>query len=208
MSAISGTCKRAIDIVLALLALLVLSPIMLVLAATIWITMGSPIIFRQLRPGLCGAGFTIYKFRTMTETRYLDGKALPDSLRLTRLGRFARSLSLDELPELWNVLKGDMSLVGPRPLLMEYLDLYSPGQARRHLVKPGITGLAQIEGRNSISWEERFNYDTWYVDNHNIALDLKILCLTIQRVVTRKNINQRGQATMQRFLGSGGKDGR
>jgi len=163
---------------------------------------GSPILFRQTRPGLNGNPFTLYKFRTMTDERDVDGNLLSDSERLTKIGRFLRSTSLDELPELFNVVKGDMSLVGPRPLLMQYLERYTPEQARRHEVKPGITGWAQINGRNAITWEEKFKLDVWYVDNQSLLLDLKILFLTIVSVLKREGINQLGHVTSEEFMGT------
>jgi len=164
--------------------------------------LGRPVLFRQSRPGLHERSFEIRKFRTMTDDRDTDGNLLADSERLLPFGRFLRSTSLDELPELWNVLKGEMSLVGPRPLLMEYLDLYSEEQARRHEVRPGITGWAQVNGRNALTWEEKFDLDVWYVDNHSLWLDLKILILTIARVFKREGVSQEGHATMERFQGS------
>lgn len=193
--------KRVLDVVLASVALLILSPVMLIIALAIRLTMGSPVLFRQMRPGLHGKPFVIYKFRTMLDLRDEQGNLLPDEVRLTKLGKFLRRFSLDELPELWNVLKGDMSLVGPRPLLMEYLELYTPEQARRHEVKPGITGWAQVNGRNALSWEEKFRLDVWYVDNWNLWLDLKILALTIIKVFRREGIAQPGRATVDRFNG-------
>lgn len=177
-------------------------PLSLLIALLVRSRLGSPILFRQTRPGLRGRPFTIYKFRTMTDGRDADGNLLPDSERLPLLGRILRSTSLDELPEFINVLKGDMSLVGPRPLLMEYLPLYSPEQARRHEVRPGITGWAQVNGRNAISWEEKFKLDVWYVDNKSLWLDVKILCLTVVKVFRREGISQQGQATMEKFMGS------
>lgn len=165
--------------------------------------MGKPILFRQVRPGLNGVPFTIYKFRTMKETQGADGlPAVPDDKRLTPIGKFLRSASLDELPELFNVIKGEMSLVGPRPLLMQYLNRYTPEQARRHDVKPGITGWAQINGRNAISWEDKFKLDVWYVDRRSFLLDLKIIALTVWKSIARKDINQPGHATAQEFMGS------
>jgi len=164
--------------------------------------MGSPVIFRQERPGLHGRPFRMIKFRTMRNATDAAGNPLPDAQRMTRVGTFLRSSSIDELPELWNVLRGEMSLVGPRPLLMEYLPLYSPEQARRHDVKPGITGWAQINGRNALSWDEKFALDVWYVDNRSFLLDLKILALTVKKVVVREGISQQGQATMEKFRGS------
>lgn len=164
--------------------------------------LGYPILFTQTRPGLHGKPFTIYKFRTMTDERDADGKLLPDSDRLTRLGRFLRSTSLDELPELFNVIKGEMSLVGPRPLLMQYLNRYTPEQARRHEVRPGITGWAQINGRNALSWEEKFALDVWYVDNCSLWLDIRIIALTIWKVFRREGISHQGEATMPEFKGT------
>ncbi|WP_422445596.1 sugar transferase [Thermoanaerobacterium sp. DL9XJH110] len=195
--------KRIFDFSAALIGLFLLSPLMLVIAVLIWLTMGPPIIFKQARPGLNGKLFTMYKFRTMTDVKDERGNLLPDEKRLTPLGNFLRHYSLDELPELWNVIKGDMSLVGPRPLLPEYLPLYTPEQARRHEVKPGITGWAQINGRNAITWEEKFKLDVWYVDNWNLWLDLKILWLTIVKVLHREGISAKGYATMPKFRGSG-----
>ncbi|RAR27439.1 sugar transferase [Pseudomonas sp. MDMC224] len=164
--------------------------------------LGSPIFFTQMRPGLGGKPFVMYKFRTMSDARDSEGKLLPDDQRLTRFGKFLRSTSLDELPELWNVIKGEMSLVGPRPLLMKYLELYTPEQARRHEVKPGITGWAQVNGRNALTWEEKFKLDVWYVDNWTLTLDLRILWLTILKVVRRDGISAAGHATMPEFRGS------
>lgn len=194
--------KRLLDIVAAGLGLLVLSPLLLFIAWRIRATMGSPVLFKQQRPGLHGKPFTMLKFRTMRDALDHDGNPLPDAKRITKLGRFLRSSSLDELPELWNVLKGDMSLVGPRPLLMEYLPLYNARQTRRHEVRPGITGWAQVNGRNAISWEEKFDLDVWYVDNQSIFLDIKILCLTVARVASRQGISHAGEATMSKFTGS------
>jgi lipopolysaccharide/colanic/teichoic acid biosynthesis glycosyltransferase len=176
---------------------------MILLAILIRHQLGSPVLFRQARPGLLGKPFTMIKFRSMTDQRSADGKLLPDAQRLTSLGRFLRASSLDELPELWNVLRGEMSLVGPRPLLMDYLPHYTREQARRHEVRPGITGWAQINGRNAISWEDKFVLDVWYVDNQSLALDLRILMLTVARVLSRKGINGDGEATVSRFTGSG-----
>ena len=193
--------KHFIDLVLTILVLIVLAPAMVVIALFVRVKIGSPVIFRQKRPGLSGKPFTFYKLRTMTDARDAQGNSLPDEQRLTSLGRFLRKASLDELPELWNVLKGDMSLVGPRPLLIEYLDRYTPEQARRHEVKPGITGWAQVNGRNAITWEEKFKYDVWYVDNLSLWLDLKIIFMTIIKVIKGEGINQPGQATMEEFLG-------
>lgn len=198
--------KRLLDLVLALAAILLLALPLLFVAWQIRRKLGSPVLFRQVRPGLRGVPFEMVKFRTMTNQRGPDGALLPDAQRLTRFGRLLRSTSIDELPELWNVLKGDMSLVGPRPLLMQYLPLYSPQQARRHEVRPGITGWAQVNGRNALCWEERFRLDVWYVDNHSFLLDLRILVMTLKRVFQASGINQPGQATMTPFLGSGGRD--
>jgi len=193
--------KPIFDYLLALLALMVLWPIMLATAALVRLKLGAPVIFRQQRPGLHGRPFIIYKFRTMTEARDERGKLRLDAERLTPLGRLLRATSLDELPELWNVLRGELSLVGPRPLLMQYLERYTPEQARRNEVKPGITGWSQIKGRNAVSWDERFKLDVWYVDNQSFRLDLKIMALTLVMVVKREGINQPGQATMEEFRG-------
>jgi sugar transferase EpsL len=194
-------CKRALDIAVAALGGLVAIPFAAVLMVTLRSSQGK-ILFRQLRPGLHGKPFVLYKFCTMIESRDAAGNLLSDAQRLTRAGSLVRSLSLDELPQLWNVLKGDMSLVGPRPLLMEYLSRYTPQQARRHDVRPGITGWAQVNGRNAISWEEKFRLDVWYVDNRSFALDLRILWLTFLRVATRSGISNPAHATMERFMGS------
>jgi len=193
--------KRFLDIFIVLLALLLLALPLFVLALFIRGKLGSPVLFRQHRPGLHGKPFEMVKLRTMTDGRGPDGQLLPDDVRLTPFGRFLRSTSLDELPELWNVLKGDMSLVGPRPLLMEYLPLYLPEQARRHEVRPGITGWAQVNGRNALSWEEKFALDVWYVDNQSLWLDLKILFLTVNKVLARHGVNAEGEATMPKFAG-------
>jgi len=182
--------------------LLLLAPLLLGLALLVRLAMGSPVLFCQKRPGLHGKPFVMYKFRTMRDMCDAQGNLLPDSQRLTRLGRFLRSTSLDELPELWNVLKGEMSLVGPRPLLMEYLDRYTPEQMRRHEVLPGITGWAQVNGRNAISWNERFRLDVWYVDHWSLWLDLKIIALTIWKIIRKEGISQPGQATMDKFMGN------
>jgi lipopolysaccharide/colanic/teichoic acid biosynthesis glycosyltransferase len=184
------------------LALLLLSPVLAVLAVLVRLKLGSPVLFRQQRSGLHGKPFTLVKFRSMTDRRDGQGNLLPDAERLTRFGRFLRASSLDELPELWNVLKGEMSLVGPRPLLMQYLPLYTPEQARRHEVRPGITGWAQVNGRNALSWEEKFALDVWYVDNQTLWLDLKIIFLTLLKIVKRDGINQPGAATMNPFGGN------
>ncbi len=193
--------KRFFDLAATLLGLLLIWPFLLVLALLVRIKHGPPVIFCQQRPGLHGKPFTTYKFRTMTDERDVDGKLLIDEQRLTGFGKFMRSTSLDELPELWNVLKGEMSIVGPRPLLMQYLARYTPEQARRHEVKPGITGWAQVNGRNAISWEEKFRMDVWYVDHWSLGLDLKILWLTIVKVMRREGISQPGQATAEEFMG-------
>lgn len=195
--------KRTTDIVFSFFALILLCPLLLLLATLVLIKLGSPVFFRQQRPGLHGKPFRLIKFRTMADIRDPAGGLCPDSLRLPAFGRFLRSTSLDELPELWNVLKGEMSLVGPRPLLMEYLPLYSPEQARRHEVRPGITGWAQVNGRNAISWEDKFKLDVWYVDNRSLWLDVKILRLTLRKVLARDGVSAEGSVTMQKFTGSG-----
>lgn len=194
--------KRLVDISVTLPALIILSPVMGVIGILVRLKLGSPVIFSQERPGLHGRPFLLYKFRTMTDDRDEDGNLLPDAERLTEFGKFLRSTSLDELPELWNVFKGDMSLVGPRPLLMEYLDLYSQEQARRHHVKPGLTGWAQVNGRNALTWEERFRLDAWYVDNFNFWLDMKIIFMTIVNIIKREGINHPGHVTMEKFQGT------
>jgi sugar transferase EpsL len=193
--------KRLFDVVISLLASLVFLPLLGVLALLIRLKLGTPILFRQQRPGLHGRPFTLYKFRTMTDARDNQGNLLPDADRLTRFGSFLRATSLDELPELINVLKGEMSLVGPRPLLMQYLPLYTPEQMRRHEVQPGITGWAQVNGRNALSWEEKFALDIWYVDHLSLWLDVKILLLTLLKIVKQDGINQPGEATMTPFQG-------
>jgi sugar transferase EpsL len=193
--------KRVADFIFACVALTLLSPLMGVIALMVRATLGAPVLFRQERPGLHGEPFTIHKFRTMTNRRDGQGELLPDAERLTHFGRFLRSASLDELPELMNVLKGDMSLVGPRPLLMRYLDRYTPEQMRRHEVRPGITGWAQVNGRNAITWEQKFALDVWYVDNRSMWLDLKIVALTIWKILKREGISQQGQATAKEFMG-------
>jgi len=193
--------KRMFDVLVAGLSLILLAPIILVIALFVRVRLGAPIFFTQIRPGLNGLPFKMVKFRTMLNVLDSDGNALPDELRMTSFGRFLRSTSLDELPELWNVLRGDMSLVGPRPLLMEYLPLYTEEQSRRHEVKPGITGWAQINGRNAISWEEKFSLDVWYVENHSIFLDVKIIIFTMWKIFKREGINAKGEATMPRFSG-------
>jgi len=194
--------KRLFDITAALVALLLLCLPLLALTLLVAAKLGRPAFFRQVRPGLQGKPFEMVKFRTMTDARGPDGALLPDADRLTPFGRFLRASSLDELPELWNVLKGDMSLVGPRPLLMEYLPLYSPEQARRHEVRPGITGWAQVNGRNAIGWEDKFTLDVWYVDHRSLWLGVKILWLTVKKVLVREGISADGEATMGRFTGS------
>lgn len=194
--------KRLFDLVLSTLGLIALALPLLVLMWLVRRKLGTPVFFRQVRPGLHGQPFEMVKFRTMTSERGSDGQLLPDAARLTAFGRFLRATSLDELPELWNVLKGDMSLVGPRPLLMEYLPLYTPETARRHTVRPGITGWAQVNGRNAISWEDKFQLDIWYVDHHSLWLDIKILWLTVKKVLVRDGISAEGEATMPRFTGS------
>jgi lipopolysaccharide/colanic/teichoic acid biosynthesis glycosyltransferase len=194
--------KRLFDVALAFGALLALALPLLALAWLIRRKLGSPVLFRQVRPGLLGRPFTMVKFRTMTDKRGPDGALLPDAQRLTPFGRFLRASSLDELPELWNVLKGDMSLVGPRPLLMEYLPLYTPEQARRHAVRPGITGWAQVNGRNAISWADKFALDVWYVDHRSLWLDVQILWRTVRKVLVRDGISAAGEATMSKFTGS------
>lgn len=194
--------KRQFDVSATLLAFVLFWPLLLCIAVFARVTLGKPVLFRQQRPGLHGKPFMMYKFRTMLDARDKQGNLQPDDLRLTRFGRFLRSTSLDELPELYNVLKGEMSLVGPRPLLMEYLPLYTSEQARRHDVRPGITGWAQVNGRNAISWEEKFKLDVWYVDNQSVWLDMKILWLTFVKVFKREGISQEGQATAEKFKGT------
>ncbi len=191
--------KRLFDLIVASLALLFLALPLLALAWLIRYKLGSPVLFRQMRPGLHGRPFTMVKFRSMTDECGPDGALLPDAQRLKSFGCFLRATSLDELPELWNVLKGDMSLVGPRPLLMEYLPVYTPEQARRHDVRPGITGWAQVNGRNAIDWEDKFNLDVWYVDNRSLLLDIKILLLTLKKVLTREGISAAGGAFGKKF---------
>lgn len=194
--------KRLIDIITSASALLLLSPVILVVAFQINHKLGSPVLFSQHRPGLHGKPFKMIKFRSMLGAVDKQGNPLPDNQRLTRFGNFLRSSSLDELPGLWNILKGDMSLVGPRPLLMEYLPLYSAEQNRRHDVRPGLTGWAQVNGRNAISWQQKFDLDVWYVDNQSLFLDLKILLLTIKKVLIREGINADNHVTMERFTGN------
>ncbi|QVM93948.1 sugar transferase [Pseudomonas entomophila] len=194
--------KRLFDVVAASLGLLILSPVIAIVALLIRRRLGSPVLFRQVRPGLDGKPFEMVKFRTMRDATDSQGNPLPDDLRMTPFGAFLRSSSLDELPELWNVVKGEMSLVGPRPLLMEYVPLYDDEQVRRHEVRPGVTGWAQINGRNALSWEEKFKLDVWYVDNRSLWLDLKIIFLTIRKVVVRDGISAEGEVTMSKFTGS------
>ena len=194
--------KRIFDIFVVLISLLLLMPIYFLVILLVKVKFGSPVFFKQLRPGLKGKVFNIYKFRTMTNECDSNGILLPDSRRLTQFGKFLRSTSLDELPSLWSVLKGDMSLVGPRPLLVEYLPLYSKRQSRRHEVRPGVTGWAQVNGRNAISWDEKFELDVWYVDNQSIWLDIKILWLTVKKVIARDGITAQGDVTMPIFRGS------
>lgn len=194
--------KRGFDIVVALVALILLAPLFLVLSLLIRARLGSPVLFRQARPGLHGRIFQMIKFRTMTDERGADGSLLPDDVRLRPFGRWLRSTSLDELPELWNVLRGDMSLVGPRPLLVDYLPRYSARQARRHEVRPGVTGWAQVNGRNALSWPEKFELDVWYVDNQSLGLDMRILFLTMRSVLKRDGISASGEATMPAFRGN------
>jgi sugar transferase EpsL len=202
---LAKTLKRVLDLLGSALGIVLLAPLLLVIALVARRTMGSPVLFRQQRPGLRGAPFWIYKFRTMRDARDASGNLLPDAQRLTAFGRFLRASSLDELPELFNVLRGEMSLVGPRPLLLEYLDRYTPEQARRHEVRPGITGWAQVNGRNSLSWEEKFRLDVWYVDHGTLALDLRILALTVLKVFKREGISAEGHATMPAFAAAQGK---
>ncbi len=194
--------KRIVDVVGAALGLVLLSPVMLGVALVVARRIGRPVLFQQTRPGLHGRPFTIYKFRTMRDAVGTDGQPLSDAERMTSLGRILRGASLDELPELYNVLRGEMSLVGPRPLLMQYLPLYTPRQARRHEVRPGITGWAQVNGRNAITWEDKFERDVWYVEHHSVALDLRILLLTVARVFSRHGVSAAGEATITPFTGS------
>ena len=194
--------KRLLDIVIASSALVLLSPVYALVAYKVKKNLGSPVLFRQLRPGLHGKPFEMVKFRTMKDALDLDGNPLPDSERLTAFGKMLRATSLDEMPELWNVIKGDMSIVGPRPLLMEYLPLYNREQAKRHNVRPGITGHAQVNGRNAISWEKKFELDTWYVENQSLWLDFKIMLKTIRKVLAKDDISAEGEATMSKFTGS------
>jgi len=198
--------KRLFDILVSITLLVLLAPIFLVVAVAIRLAGPGPVIFRQRRPGLHGKSFTLVKYCTMTDARDAEGRLLPDAQRLTRLGRFLRSTSLDELPELWNVLRGEMSLVGPRPLLMQYLERYTPEQARRHEVKPGMTGWAQVNGRNALTWEDRFRLDVYYVDHWSLAFDLRILGLTALKALKREGISEPGQATMSEFMGTMGRN--
>jgi lipopolysaccharide/colanic/teichoic acid biosynthesis glycosyltransferase len=194
--------KRVFDLFFVSLGLILMAMPLLALAWMVRSRLGSPVLFRQVRPGLHARPFKMVKFRTMTDERGSNGQLLPDDVRLTPFGRWLRASSLDELPELWNVLKGDMSLVGPRPLLMEYLPLYTPEQARRHNLRPGITGWAQVNGRNSLSWDDKFKLDVWYVDHRNLWLDIKVLWLTVKKVLVRDGISAAGEATMHKFTGS------
>lgn len=194
--------KRLLDLIVALVGLVLLAPVLIVVALAILATMGRPILFRQVRPGYQGRPFTLCKFRTMREAFNPDGSPLPAADRLNRLGRFLRATSLDEIPQLWNVFRGEMSLVGPRPLLMQYLPLYTPEQARRHDVAPGITGWAQVNGRNAISWEEKFRHDVWYIENWSLLLDAKIIMLTLKKVVKREGISAKGSEIMPQFQGT------
>lgn len=194
--------KKIFDFTISLVALLTLSPVILATALLIRIKIGSPVVFKQQRPGINGVPFYVYKFRSMTDERDNQGDLLPDDIRLTAFGKILRKLSLDELPQLWNVFKGDMSFVGPRPLLMEYISLYNKTQTRRHEVRPGITGWAQVNGRNTITWDKKFEYDVWYVDNQTFLLDMKILIMTVLKVFKSEGISQDGQATMTKFQGN------
>ncbi len=194
--------KRLLDIALSVFLLLLFGPLLVLLAVLVYIRLGSPVLYRQTRPGLRGKPFLMYKLRTMTNGRDHAGNLLPDEERLTGLGQILRRCSLDELPEIMNVLKGEMSIVGPRPLLVRYLDRYSPAQMRRHNTKPGITGWAQINGRNALEWKEKFRLDVWYVDNRSLWLDLKIICMTVFKVLKREGITHPGRSTMEEFLGN------
>jgi sugar transferase EpsL len=194
--------KRLMDLIMSAIALILLAPLMAAVAVLVWLTMGPPILFRQVRAGYRGLPFTLFKFATMRSARDAQRRLLPDKDRLTKVGTLLRRFSLDELPQLWNVLIGDMSLVGPRPLLVDYLPRYSPEQARRHEVKPGITGWAQVNGRNTLSWEQKFNLDVWYVDHRSLGLDAEIIWITMQKVLQREGISLDGHATMPEFRGS------
>ncbi len=196
--------KRILDVVVASFGLIVCAPLLLILIILVRVKLGSPVFFCQVRPGIKGRPFTMLKFRTMTDARDANGRMLPDERRLTSFGRLLRATSMDELPELWNVLRGEMSIVGPRPLLMEYLPLYSPQQARRHEVRPGVTGWAQVNGRNALSWDEKFELDVWYVDHRSLWLDALILWLTVKKVLVREGINAAGDAIMPVFRGKNG----
>ncbi|QNH51163.1 sugar transferase [Acinetobacter venetianus] len=198
--------KRLLDIVIASIALVLLSPIYFYVAHKVKKNLGSPVLFRQVRPGLHGKPFEMIKFRTMKDALDDQGNPLPDSERLTAFGKMLRSTSLDEMPELWNVIKGDMSVVGPRPLLMEYLPLYNKEQAKRHDVRPGMTGHAQVNGRNAISWEQKFKLDTWYVENRSLWLDFKIMLQTVKKVIAKDDISEAGEATMSKFTGTNNKE--
>lgn len=198
--------KRLLDIVIASIALVILSPLYIFVAYKVKKNLGSPVLFRQVRPGLNGIPFEMIKFRTMKDAVDIQGNALPDNERLTPFGKMLRSTSLDEMPELWNVIKGDMSIVGPRPLLMEYLPLYNNEQAKRHNVRPGMTGHAQVNGRNAIGWDEKFKLDTWYVENQSVCLDFKIMLKTVKKVIAKDDINEAGEATMSKFTGSSEKE--
>ena len=198
--------KRLLDIVIASIALVLLSPLYFYVAHNVKKNLGSPVLFRQVRPGLHGKPFEMIKFRTMKDALDEQGNPLPDSERLTSFGKMLRATSLDEMPELWNVIKGDMSVVGPRPLLMEYLPLYNKEQAKRHDVRPGMTGHAQVNGRNAISWEEKFKLDTWYVENQSIWLDFKIMLQTVKKVIAKDDISEAGEVTMTKFTGSKSED--
>jgi lipopolysaccharide/colanic/teichoic acid biosynthesis glycosyltransferase len=198
--------KRLLDIIIASIALILLSPLYLYVAYKVKKNLGSPILFRQVRPGLHGKSFEMIKFRTMKDAVDEQGNPLPDSERLTPFGQMLRATSLDEMPELWNVIKGEMSIVGPRPLLMEYLPLYNAEQAKRHNVRPGMTGYAQVNGRNAIGWEEKFKLDTWYVENQSVWLDFKIMLKTVHKVLAKDDISAEGEATMTRFTGTQNKD--
>ena len=199
----SDCAKRLFDLVFSLVLVVLLLPLLALLAILVYINLGSPALFRQQRPGLLGKPFIFYKFRTMNDRTDENGRLLSDEDRLTGFGRFLRGTSLDELPQLFNVIRGDMSLIGPRPLLMEYLDLYTDEQMRRHEVRPGITGWAQVNGRNAITWEEKFSLDRWYVDNRSFLLDLRIILMTVARIVSKEGISQAGMATAEKFRGSG-----
>ncbi len=194
--------KRLLDIVIASIALILLSPVYFIVARKVKKNLGSPVLFRQVRPGLHGKPFEMIKFRTMKDAVDANGNPLPDSERLTPFGKMLRATSLDEMPELWNVIKGDMSIVGPRPLLVEYLPLYNEEQAKRHHVRPGITGYAQVNGRNAISWEKKFELDTWYVENQSLWLDFKIMIKTVKKVLAKDDISAEGEVTMSKFTGT------